>query len=158
MIKPIFITVALALVAVTVASAQTPPAATPPPFRAGLGDLMTMFVQPRHIKLGLGGQARNWDYAAYEQHELQEAFERVGRYSQTWRKYPIAEMLGLVKEPMAAVEAAIKAHDGARFDAAYSQLTDSCNACHRGADHALIAIQVPKTSPFPDQNFAPQKP
>ncbi|MFI4998994.1 MAG: cytochrome family protein [Reyranellales bacterium] len=146
-----------AVVLATAVAAQTPPAA-PPPFRPGLGDLMTMFVQPRHIKLGLGGQARNWDYLAYEQHELQEAFERVERYSPKWRKYPIAEMLSLVKEPMAAVEAAIKSRDGARFDVAYGQLTDACNACHRGADHALIAIQVPKASMFPDQNFAPQKP
>ena len=36
------------------------------PYHPGLGELMTAFVQPRHIKLGLAGNARNWPYAAYE--------------------------------------------------------------------------------------------
>ena len=30
-------------------------AQTPSPYRPGLGDLMTMTVQPRHLKLGLAG-------------------------------------------------------------------------------------------------------
>jgi len=30
-------------------------AQTPAPYQPGLGDLMTMTVQPRHLKLGLAG-------------------------------------------------------------------------------------------------------
>ena len=141
-----------------VALAQAPPASPPSPLRLGLGDLMTMLVQPRHTKLGLGGQARNWDYVAYELHELEEAFERIERASPRYRTFSVTEMLGLTKEPMAALETAIKARDAARFDAAYQQLTDSCNACHRGMDKAMVVIQFPKLSPFPDQNFTAQKP
>jgi hypothetical protein len=37
---------------------------------AALGDLMTAFVQPRHIKLGLAGKEQNWPYAAYELDQL----------------------------------------------------------------------------------------
>jgi len=36
----------------------TPQGATPQAYRPGLGDLMTMTVQPRHIKLGLAAQER----------------------------------------------------------------------------------------------------
>ena len=48
-------------------------AQTAAPYRPGLGDLMTMTVQPRHLKLGLAGQAKNWPYVVYEGHELEEA-------------------------------------------------------------------------------------
>jgi hypothetical protein len=40
---------------------------------------MTVTVQPRHIKLALAGQERNWPYAAYALHELEESFERAAR-------------------------------------------------------------------------------
>ena len=57
-------------------SAQTGPtpnqAQPPPAYRPGLGDLMTMTVQPRHIKLGLAVSEKNWSFAAYELHELEE--------------------------------------------------------------------------------------
>ena len=77
-----------------------PSAPTAAPYRPGLGDLMTMTVQPRHIKLGLAARDNNWSYAAYELHELEEAFERVARHSPQWRKKPIAEMMASVtKEP-----------------------------------------------------------
>jgi hypothetical protein len=63
----------LALSAPVYLGAQSPnPAQPPPTYRPGLGDLMTMTVQPRHIKLGLAGREKNWIYAAYELHELEE--------------------------------------------------------------------------------------
>ena len=33
-------------------------------YHPGLGELMTAFVQPRHIKLGLAGNEQNWRYAS----------------------------------------------------------------------------------------------
>ena len=60
-----------------VSCAMPAAAQAPEPYRPGLGDLMTMTVQPRHIKLLLAGHEQNWPYAKYELHELQEAFERV---------------------------------------------------------------------------------
>src|SRR5260370_12920132 len=141
-----------------IAAAQTPPA-NRPPLRLGLGDLMTMLVQPRHTKLGLGGQARNWDYAAYEHHELEEAFETVEGAWPRYRTFSITELLGATKEPMAAVDAAIKAKDGARFDTAYRELTQACNACHHGTNRPMIVVQFPAaTAPYPDQDFTTPKP
>jgi hypothetical protein len=43
--------------------------------RAALGALMT--AQPRHIKLGLGGNEHNWTYASYELDQLRETFNDV---------------------------------------------------------------------------------
>ena len=63
----------------------------PPAYRPGLGDLMTMTVQPRHLKLGLAGQERNWAFAAYALHELEESFERVARVWPKWHDIAIGE-------------------------------------------------------------------
>jgi hypothetical protein len=80
---------------------------------------MTMTVQPRHLKLGLAGQERNWVYAGYALHELEEALERVAKTGAEWRDVAIAEtILATTKEPLDAVEQAIKAGDAAKFTAA----------------------------------------
>ena len=130
-----------------------------PQYRPGLGDLMTMTVQPRHIKLAFAGREKNWTYAAYELHELEEAFERAAQVWPQWRSVPIAQMMDSVtKEPMAAVSQAIKDADTNRFNAAYRQLIEACNACHQAADRAMIVIRVPELSSFPDQDFQPIKP
>ena len=44
-----------------------------PAYKPGLADLMTMTVQPRHIKLALAGHTKNWVYAKYELAELGDA-------------------------------------------------------------------------------------
>jgi hypothetical protein len=149
--------IALAIVVVTAAGgaiAQQRPTS----FIPGLGDLMTMTVQPRHTKLGLAVREGNWGYAAYELHELQEAFAGVTKASPRWRNFPIAEMIrSVTKEPMAALEQAIKAADSDRSAAAYEQLTAACNTCHRSAERGVIVIQPPSASAFPDQDFRPVK-
>jgi hypothetical protein len=62
------------------------------------------------------------------------------------------------KAPMEAVASAIKTGDPGKFNEAYGQLTETCNACHQSTDHALVVMQAPKLSPFPDQDFRPVKP
>ena len=143
-------------------NAQTPAPSQSPPsqvYKPGLGDLMTMTVQPRHTKLGLAGQEKNWAYAAYELHELQESFDRAVRVWPVYRKTNIAELIAAtMKEPMESIAEAIKNADASKFASAYARLTDTCNACHQVAERPFVVIQVPKTSPFPDQDFRPGKP
>lgn len=128
-------------------------------YHPGLGDLMTAFVQPRHIKLGLAGREHNWDYAAYELGELREAFEDVAKQVPKHGDLAIpAAIAATVDQPMTALGAAIKAKDAAGFTTAYAALTQSCNACHQSADHPAIVIRVPSESAFPDQDFRPRKP
>jgi len=134
-------------------------AQTPPLYRPGLGDLMTMTVQPRHLKLGLAGQEKNWPYAAYEGHELEEAFERIAKQVPKWRDFDIGQLIAAtVKQPLDDLEAAAKASDGQRFDAAYRQLTDACNACHKSVNLGVIVIKTPDASSFPNQDFRATKP
>ncbi len=148
----------LAVGAIGSVSAQTPPAAPPVEFRPGLGDLMTMLVQPRHIKIGLGGREKNWAYANYELGELRESFDRVARLRPRYREFAVAEtMQALMKEPMAALSEAIKSKDSAGFDKAYGTLTEACNLCHQSAGREMVVIRVPRESPYPDQDFAPAK-
>jgi hypothetical protein len=130
------------------------------PFRPGLGDLMTAFVQPRHIKLSLAGAAHNWDYAAYELDELREAFDDIGKQIVKHGKLEIAPAIAsTVKPALDEVGKAIKAKDAAAFTKAYAGLTDACNACHKSADHPMIVIKVPDAAgtAFPDQDFSPTK-
>jgi hypothetical protein len=156
---PVILVLAGILAVPIIGAAQTTPGApSPPAYRPGLGDLMTMTVQPRHIKLALAGREKNWTYAAYELHELEEAFERAARVWPQWRSVPIADMMASsVKEPIVELAQAIKAADGAKFDTAYGELTKACNGCHLGAGRGMIAIKVPDASMFPDQDFKPAK-
>jgi hypothetical protein len=133
--------------------------AAPPAYQPGLGDLMTMTVQPRHIKLALAGAQQNWAYAAYELHQLEEAFDRAAKAWPQWRSIPIAELMpSATKEPIASLARTIKEGDRDRFNAAYAHLTDACNACHQAANQGMIVIRVPDASSFPDQDFQPAKP
>jgi hypothetical protein len=135
--------------------ASSAPAVNPTPdYHPSLGDLMTMAIQPRHTKLGLAGQARNWPYAQYELSELRNAFARVARTIPIYRTIDITAVIGaLTTEPLKAVEQAIQAQDARQFKTAYAGLTTACNACHLSQDHAPIVIRVPGTNPYPDQDF-----
>jgi hypothetical protein len=138
------------------ASAQNrnPPAA---PYGPGLGDLMTMTIQPRHIKLALAGQEKNWAFAAYEFNELNEAFGRAVQVWPQWQSQPIKDMLASVmKQPMGDLNQAIKAKDAAKYAAAYDELTAGCNACHQAAGHGMVVIKKPAASSYPDQDFTAQ--
>jgi cytochrome c' len=124
--------------------------------RAALGDLMTAFVQPRHIKLGLAGNEQNWPYAAYELDQLRETLADLAEILPKYRNLSIPDLMtSTVKEPLAALDRAIQAKDRNQFTAAYGQLTASCNSCHKSYDRAEIAIQAPTVFSFPDQDFRP---
>lgn len=153
------------IVVALIAAAVLPLAAVaqgdqPPAYRPGLGDLMTMTVQPRHLKVGLALEQRNWAYAAFELHELEETLERVARLVPTWRDLDIAGLIrGSTTAPIEAMEEAVKAKDIARFTEAYGQLTTACNACHQSAKLEMIVIQAPKGGgPFANQDFRPGRP
>jgi hypothetical protein len=68
----------------------------------------------------------------------------------------IGEMMASVaREPMAALDQAIKKGDAGQFATAYEQLTGACNTCHQSAERGVIVIRQPDSSPFPDQDFRP---
>ena len=146
-ILAISVTAALAVPELAAAQRQHP---------AALGDLMTAFVQPRHIKLGLAGSAQNWLYAAYELDQLRETLADIAEILPKHRDLSIPDMVeSTVKAPLGALSAAIQAKDSNQFNAAYGQLTAACNTCHRSYDRAEIVIQSPTVMEFSDQDFRP---
>jgi len=145
--------------ALAVAIAAPAAAQAPEPYRPGLGDLMTMTVQPRHIKLLLAGHEQNWPYAKYELHQLQEAFERSVKVWPRFRGLPLGGMIdAIAKGPIDELAKAIDGQDEVAFDAAYEKLTEGCNACHQAANVGMVVMKVPSASSFPDQDFRPLKP
>ncbi len=151
----------------TTQSAQTvppqPPAASAtsatavlaqPEYHPSLGDLMTMAVQPRHLKLGIAGKEKNWAYAKYELSELRNAFARVARTIPIYRNADLTALMNaLTTAPVQELDQAIAAADPAKFKAAYAKLTSTCNACHLSQDHAMVVIRVPDAAAFADQDF-----
>jgi hypothetical protein len=126
----------------------------PPAYRPGLGDLMTTTVQPRHTKLAYAGREKNWTYAAYEVHELEEAFDRLSVQWPIWQRVRIVELVEtIIRQPLFDLNQAIKAKNDAKFNAAYEELTVGCNTCHQAAGREFVSIQIPKDPMFPDQDF-----
>ncbi len=148
------LTAAAAVVCLALSGAPAPAQPAQPEYHPSLGDLMTMAVQPRHIKLGLAGRARNWGYLTYEASELRNAFNRVARTVPTYRNQDMAEMVAAnIKDPLDHLDGAIKARDGRRFDTAYAEVTHACNSCHQGLGHPEVVIQLPQAGMYPDQSF-----
>jgi hypothetical protein len=143
------------------AAAQAPSAGDATPatgYRPGFGDLITATIQPRHIKLGLAGRAQNWSYAAYELHELEEAFDRATSVWPHWQSMPVGDMIrSVTRAPIDALQQAIKAGNSEAFTTAYQKLTEACDACHEAADRKIIVIRVPNQDAYPDQDFQPAK-
>ena len=126
-----------------------------PVYTPGLGEIMSL-QQMRHSKLWSAGSAHNWPLAAYELDELKEGFDDAATFDPNHRGQPISGLIGeITPQPLANLEAAIKAKSTARFDAAFDQLTAACNNCHQSADKGFIVIRRPASSPYTDQDFAP---
>jgi hypothetical protein len=125
-------------------------------FKPAMDDLMTMLVQPRHIRLYYAGQAGNWQLAAFQVRELRAALARIGRTIPNYRNISVdTAVASIFADRLAAVDAAIKAGDAAQFTAAYRDMTNACNDCHKGMEHPFLVMKVPEAGSFPDQEFRP---
>jgi hypothetical protein len=120
------------IVAIAAATTLAVPSLATAQHPAALGNLMTAFVQPRHIKLGLAGREWNWTYAAYELDQLRETFTDLAQILPKYRDLSIPDLItSTVKEPLSALDRAIRAKDANQFTAAYGQLTASCKPATR---------------------------
>jgi hypothetical protein len=125
-------------------------------FKPAMDDLMTMLVQPRHIKLYYAGQAKNWTLAGFQLNELRASLARIGRTIPTYRNIGVdTAVASIFTDRLKAVDAAIKAGDLGQFTAAYGEMTAACNACHAGMEHPFLVMKVPDAPNFPDQEFRP---
>jgi hypothetical protein len=128
--------------------------AAPVPYVLTMGDMMNTLVQPRHLKLGLAGKAENWPLAGYALVEIRQAFAGIAKAQPRFRGMPVPDLVeAAMKEPLAAVEAAIRQKESDKFAPAYAQLATGCNACHAALDHPYVVIKTPDASAFPNQDF-----
>jgi mono/diheme cytochrome c family protein len=120
--------------------------------------MMNTLVQPRHAKLGIAGHDENWPLAAYANREIRQAFTAIAKAIPRWRGLPVPTLVeAAVDEPLKAIDIAIKQKDAQRFDAAFTQLNQGCNACHATGDHPFVVIKTPDASSFPNQDFRAQQ-
>jgi hypothetical protein len=154
----------LAAAAIAVATAAPAPAAAPAPlvildFKPAFDDLMTMLVQPRHTKLWLAGQQKNWTLAAFQLNELRGALVRIGQTIPKYRTFSVEATVGSIFQPkIMAMNAAIASQNPAQFNTAFAELTTACNVCHEGMEHPFLVIKVPDASAaaaYPNQDFRP---
>jgi hypothetical protein len=76
-------------------------------------------------------------------------------HARLYKNIPV-ENITMIVQPLDALDSAIKARNSARFTKSFSDLTVTCNVCHEAAHVDFIRMQIPTTSPFSDQIFAPK--
>jgi hypothetical protein len=172
-----FLTMAFAITALTetvkkTAPANRPPAAAKPAaaqpaaayqdqgFAPGFDDLMTMLVQPRHIRLYYAGAAKNWELAAAESRDLRASFGRIAQTTPKYEGDDVSLSMGNFMVPkLDALDAAIAVADSEKFAAAYKGVTQACNECHTYMEHPYLVIQNPNAAAadraHSDQKFNP---
>ena len=133
--------------------------AAAPVFSPGLSDLMTMLVQPRHLKLYYAGTRKNWELAAFELRELRSALRRIGQAMPHYQGNSVDDSVkGLMAPSLDAVGNAIASGDSKQFAQAFANLTTSCNSCHGYMEHPFLVIRVPdaamKNSAYAGQEFS----
>ena len=156
--------VGFAASAIAIATAAPAPPAPAAPlqildFKPAFDDLMTMLVQPRHTKLWLAAQQKNWQLAGFELNEMGGALKRVGQTVPKYRNISVDATVSSIFAPkIQAVAGAITAQNPAQFNTAFAELTNACNLCHEALEHPFLVIKVPDASAaaaFPDQDFRP---
>lgn len=122
-------------------------------YTPGLGDLMNS-LQLRHAKLWFAGRAENWELAAFESHEIHENLQRIARWHADNDALPMAPSIkAYMNTSQYALDQSIVQRNPKAFEAAFDQLTESCNRCHRAAKHEFIVIGRPKADPVGNQEW-----
>ena len=121
-------------------------------YKPSLGDIMGA-TQLRHFKLYFAGKLQNWDLARYELEQIKASFTDAATL---YPGIPIADM-SIMSEPAKQLDQAIEAKDSAKFAKAFEDMTAGCNSCHQAIGRGFIAIRLPTSSPFSNQDFAPEK-
>jgi len=109
-------------------------------------------IQLRHIKLWNAIKFKNWGLLGYE---LQQIKDGLTDAAMLYRNIPV-EYVASAAKPLALLQEAAKAKDISKLKRGFNELTTACNSCHRAGGVAFILIKTPASSPFSDQEFAPE--
>jgi hypothetical protein len=92
----------------------------------------------RYGELYWAGEDQNWDYARYQLDKIQTAVNNGVE-----RRPLRGASAKMLVDPVAAVRSAIDSADPKAFAAAFSALTNVCNACHQVEKVAFITVAEP---------------
>lgn len=98
----------------------------------------------RYGELWWAGRDRNWPYAAYQLDKIGLA---IGHGLE--RRPKRAASARMLEGPVAALRAAIEHRDAAAFEAAFDNLTATCNACHVAEQVGFMRVAPPAHRPSP---------
>ena len=129
-------------------------------FKPTLSDLMTMLIQPRHLKLWAAAQQRNWTLAAFELNEMRSAFDKIAatipKYPQPTTSVDLGPtFISLMGPKIQQVNGAITGQNPMQFATAFNDMTTTCNSCHEALNHPYLVIKVPDATGYPNQDFRP---
>ncbi len=119
-------------------------------YKPGLGEFMSS-IQAHHSKLWFAGKNENWKLAEFEIHEIEESVEDIEKFQKEEKE---SELIVMIKPALDSMDKAIEQKSLVDFNRNFILLTNTCNNCHRAAEHEFNVIKVPDSSPFTNQDFS----
>ncbi len=120
-------------------------------YKPGFGEFMG-YVQAHHAKLWYAGENKNWKLAGFEMDEIRETIENIKKY-ETDRKE--TQLISMIYPPLDSVTSAINLKNVTQFKNSFTQLTNTCNACHQAARFEFNVVKIPDSQMFANQDFKP---
>jgi len=118
-------------------------------YKPGFGEFMT-YIQAHHAKLWFAGQNENWKLADFEIHEIIEAVDNIKKY-ETERKE--SGQIEMINSALDSVNASIQQKNLLYFRKSYTNLTNTCNLCHRAVNFEFNIVKTPESQSFSNQDF-----
>ncbi len=122
-------------------------------YSPGLGEFMNG-IQAHHAKLWYAGKNENWKLAEFEVEEILELVEDIQKYKSDREE---SKLMNMVNPSLDNVKSAIDKKNLAVFKSSFSELTNTCNACHLATKHEFNVVKTPTTESFSNQEFSLQK-
>ena len=109
-------------------------------YKPGFGELMNL-VHHHFDELHRAGQNANWQYAEFEMHEMQEAFDNIATF-QAQRKE--TTQLKMIFPALDRMKQTLKNPNAEDFNKSYIDILNTCNACHKQTGYDFIKITKPE--------------
>jgi hypothetical protein len=118
-------------------------------YSPGVGEYMTS-IQMHHAKLWFAGKSGNWALANFEMEEIQETLDNIQKHCSD---SPEIRPLPMIYPPLDSIKRSILQKNVTSFKSSFILLTNTCNNCHKAANHAFNVIKIPDAVPVPNQVF-----
>jgi hypothetical protein len=118
-------------------------------YSPGVGEYMSS-IQMHHAKLWFAGKNGNWALANFEIEEIQETLDNIQKHCSD---SPEIRQLPMIYPPLDSIKHSILQRNVASFKNSFTLLTNTCNSCHKAANHAFNVIKIPDALPVSNQVF-----